>query len=108
MPSTTSVPTTRPGRAWRCRAPARGVLRPFSAPTVTIHRQLSPHVVTVCRGGSCNPPSPPVACRAGREGTPHGGRAAGRGQRWHGKCPLSFAYHISQPQEELPTFKGSG
>src|SRR5262249_4443050 len=80
--------------------PAGDVLRPFSPPTVTIYRQLSPPAVTVCRDGSCNPPSPPVACRAGRESTPHGGRAAGRGQRWHGKCSLCRS-RISTPQEAL-------
>src|SRR5713101_4508492 len=85
--STPSVPTTRPVWAWRCGAIARGVLRPLPAPAVTICRHLSPHVVTVCRGGPCRrPPSQPVACRAGREGTPQGGRASGRVSRWHGKC----------------------
>ena len=34
------------------RSACRGVLRPFSPPTVTIYRQLSPPVVTVCWGGS--------------------------------------------------------
>ena len=91
-PSTTSVPTTRPVPCMECGAPAGGVLWTITPPAVTIYRQLSPPVVTVCRDGSCNPPSPPVACRTEREGTPHGGRTAGRGQRWHGKCSLSFAY----------------
>jgi hypothetical protein len=49
--TTISVPTTSPVRAWRFREPAGGVLRPLALPAVTICRHLSPHVVTVCRGG---------------------------------------------------------
>jgi hypothetical protein len=42
------------------------------------------------------PPSPSVACRAGRDVTPHGGR--GRVQRWHGKCSLKETKFLS-PEE---------
>src|SRR5262245_25210842 len=50
-------------------------------------------VVTTCRhrlpGRAVEPPSSqPVTCRAGRDLTPHGRRASGRVERWHGKCLL--------------------
>src|SRR5262245_26074913 len=76
-----------PCRAWRGGAPTGGVRRPRTPSAVTICRQLSPPIVTVCR--AVEPPSAqPVTCRAGRDLTPHGRRAAGRVERWHEKYLL--------------------
>src|SRR5712691_12685866 len=59
-------------------------------PAVTICRHLSPHVVTVCRGGPWSrPPHSPSPGAAKRDAAHHGGRAPGRVKRWHGTCTRS-------------------
>src|SRR5262245_30905998 len=88
-PSTTSVPTTRPvpcvarRSAYRgCPAAPHPVRGDDMSAAVTTYRHRLP-------GRAVEPPSAqPVTCRAGRDLTPHGGRASGRGERWHEKCLL--------------------
>jgi len=69
-------------------------------------RDDMPAFVTTCRhrlpGRSVEPPpSQPVACRAGRDVTPHGGRTSGRVQRWHEKCLMSVQHPRSTPCEAM-------
>ena len=55
-----------PCRAWRVGAPTGGVLRPRTPSAVTICRQLSPPIVTVCRGGPWSrPPHSPSPAAPG-------------------------------------------